>query len=84
MNRIENATNTFFEYIKEPAQDNRAVLAIYVDNILVFTKTKDLINDLYTNISKISRLEINNLEEIKEFLGIEIIRHRSKKFLIMI
>ena len=63
--------------------NNPILLATHVDDLLVFAKTRNLIDDLYKEISKISRLEITNLGEIKEFLGVEIIRDRSKKSIII-
>jgi len=59
------------------------VLATHVDDIIVFSKNIDLINTLYRDITNISKLEITNLGEIKEFLGVEIIRDRTKKSLII-
>jgi hypothetical protein len=57
------------------------VLATHVDNILVFAKDTTLVNSLYKDLSNISNLEITNLGETKEFLGVEIIRDRSKRSL---
>jgi len=59
------------------------VLATHVDDILVFSKDLNLVKELYNNLTKISNLEITNLGEIKEFLGVEIIRDRSKKSLVI-
>lgn len=55
------------------------LLATHVDDILVFAKTKELVNNLYLDLTKISKLGITNLGEIKEFLGVEIIRNRSNR-----
>jgi hypothetical protein len=65
-------------------KDKPIVLATHVDNILVFAKDTSLVNSLYKDLSNISNLEITNLGEIKEFLGIEIIRDRSKRSLYII
>ena len=43
-----------------------------------------LVNNLYKDLSRTSKLEITNLEEIKEFLEVKIIRDRFKKSLIII
>ena len=58
------------------------VLATHVDDILVFAKDLELVNSLYKDLTS-SKLEVSNLGEIKEFLGVEIIRDRSKKSLII-
>jgi hypothetical protein len=50
------------------------VLATYVDDILVFAKDIMLVNNLYKDLTTTSKLEVSNLGEIKEFLGVEIIR----------
>ena len=60
------------------------VLATHVDGILVFASNTILVNNLYKRISSISKLEITNLGEIKEFLGVEIIKDRKNKSLIII
>jgi len=39
---------------------------------------------LYKNLTRSSKIEITYLEEIKEFLGVEITRDRFKKSLIII
>ena len=54
------------------------VLAVYVDDILVFTSKLDLADELYNHLTN-SKLEVSNLGEAKEFLGIEIIRDRPNK-----
>ena len=59
------------------------VLATHVDDILVFASNTTLINNLYKELSSISKLEITYLEEIKEFLRVEIIRDRKNKSLII-
>jgi hypothetical protein len=59
------------------------ILATHVDDILVFAKSIDLVNNLYKDLAKSSRLEITNLGEIKEFLGVEIIRDRANRSLII-
>jgi hypothetical protein len=59
------------------------VLATHVDDILVFAKNINLVSNLYIDLTKVSKLEVTNLGEIKEFLGVEIIRDRSKKSLII-
>jgi hypothetical protein len=59
------------------------VLATYIDDILVFTKDISLINNLYKDLIQTSNLEVTNLGEIKEFLGVEIIRDRTKRSLII-
>jgi hypothetical protein len=40
---------------------------------LVFASTVDLANNLYNGLSRVSKLDITNLGEIKEFLEVEII-----------
>ena len=57
------------------------VLATHVDDILVFAKDISLVNSLYKDLIRTSKLEVTNLGEIKEFLGIEIIRDRKNKSL---
>jgi hypothetical protein len=64
-------------------KSNPIILAIYIDNILVFALKILLVNNLYKDLSRTSKLEITNLEEIKEFLEVEIIRNRSKRSLII-
>lgn len=49
----------------------------------MFSKETSYITELYNNILKTSKLEISNLGEIKDFLGIEIIRDRPNKSLII-
>lgn len=55
------------------------VLATHVDDILVFAKTKEIANNIYKDLTEYSKLEISNLGEIREFLGVEIIRNRSNR-----
>ena len=64
-------------------KDKPIILATHVDDILVFAKDIELVNNLYKDLTKTSKLEITNLGEIKEFLGVEIIRNRSKRSLII-
>ncbi|RYE04909.1 MAG: hypothetical protein EOP33_08175, partial [Rickettsiaceae bacterium] len=64
-------------------RDKPIVLATHVDDILVFAKDISLVNNLYKDLVSTSKLEVTNLGEIKEFLGVEIIRDRSKKSLII-
>ncbi|XPS72906.1 hypothetical protein M3J07_005050 [Ascochyta lentis] len=59
------------------------LLATHVDDILVFAKDITLVNNLYNELVTTSKLEVTNLGEIKEFLGVEIIRDRSKKSLVI-
>jgi hypothetical protein len=59
------------------------VLATHVDDILVFASNTILVNSHYKDLSSISKLEINNLGEIKEFLRVEIIRDRKNKSLLI-
>jgi hypothetical protein len=59
------------------------ILATHVDDILVFAKNIDLVNNLYKDLAKISKLEITDLGEIKVFLGVEIIRDRANRSLII-
>jgi len=65
------------------SKDKPILLATHVDDILVFAKDISLVNSLYKDLSRISNLEISNLGEIKEFLGIEVIRNRSKRSIII-
>jgi len=60
------------------------ILATHVDNILVFAKDISLVNNLYKKLKDTSKLEVTNLGEIKEFLGVEVIRDRSKRSIIII
>jgi hypothetical protein len=64
-------------------KEKAIILATHVDDILVFAKDIILVNNLYKDLSRISRLEVTNLGEIKEFLGVEVIRERSKRSLII-
>jgi hypothetical protein len=59
------------------------VLATHVDDILVFAKDISLVNSLYKDLTRTSNLEVTNLGEIKEFLGVEVIRDRKQKSLIL-
>ena len=56
------------------------ILAIHVDDILVLAKDLSYIKELYNQLAD-SKLEVSNLGEAKEFLGIEIIRDRANKTL---
>jgi hypothetical protein len=67
--------NSIFIHTNKPI-----VLATHVDDILVFAKDLELVNSLYKDLTS-TKLEVSNLGEIKEFLGVEIIRDRSKKSL---
>ncbi len=49
----------------------------------MFAKTKELVDNLYKEITTKTKLEVSNLGEIKEFLGVEIIRDRSKRSIII-
>ena len=60
------------------------VLTTHVNDILVFASNIILVNNLYKDLSSISKLEITNLGEIKEFFRVEIIRDRKNKTLIII
>jgi hypothetical protein len=62
-------------------EEKPIVLATHVDDILVFAKDATLVNSLYKDLSNIPNLEVTNLGEIKEFLGVKIIRDRSKRSL---
>ncbi|KAF1925481.1 uncharacterized protein M421DRAFT_70010, partial [Didymella exigua CBS 183.55] len=64
-------------------KDKPIVLATHVDNILVFAKDISLVQSLYKDLTTTSKLEVTNLGEIREFLGVEIIRDRKKKSLII-
>lgn len=70
--------NSVFVHKEKPI-----ILATHVDDILVFAQNIDLVNNLYKDLSRTSKLEITNLGEIKEFLGVEIIRDRPNKSLII-
>jgi hypothetical protein len=70
--------NSVFIHNKKPI-----ILATHVDDILVFAKNIDLVNNLYSEITSTSKLEITNLGEIKEFLGVEIIRNREDRSIII-
>jgi hypothetical protein len=59
------------------------VLATHVDDILVFAKDISLINSLYKDLTSTSKLDVTNLGEIKEFLGVKILRDRAKQSLII-
>jgi hypothetical protein len=59
------------------------VLATHVDDILVFAKDISLLNSLYKDLTSTSKLDVTNLGEIKEFLGVEILRDRTKRSLII-
>ena len=64
-------------------KDKPIILATHIDDILVFAKDIELVKNLYKDLTKTSKLEITNLEEIKEFLGVEIIRNSPKRSLII-
>lgn len=53
------------------------ILATHIDDILVFSKTIEDINNLYNKLNK--DLQISNLGEVKYYLGIEIIRDRQNR-----
>jgi hypothetical protein len=56
------------------------ILAVHVDDILVFAKNKGLVDNLFSNLQS-TKLEVSNLGELNEFLGIEINRDRAKKLI---
>jgi hypothetical protein len=60
-------------------KENSIILATHVNDILVFAKHIKLVHNLYRYLSRISKLDMPNLGEIKEFLGVEIIGNRSKR-----
>ena len=61
-------------------KDKPIILAIHVDDILVFAKNTSYIDELYNQLVD-AKLEVSNLGEARDFLGIEIIRNRQNKAL---
>jgi hypothetical protein len=57
-----NIDNSIFIYNTKPI-----IIATHVDDILVFTRDINLVNSLYKDLVKSSKLEITNLGEIKNF-----------------
>jgi hypothetical protein len=59
----------------------KIIIATHVDDLLIFAKSKQIIDSLFKELSSISTLEIKNLGEVKEFLGVEIYRNRATRSL---
>ena len=59
------------------------IIATHVDDLLIFAKDKQIIKDLFSDLSSISSLEIKDLGEIREFLGVQVIRDRADKSLLI-
>lgn len=55
------------------------IIAIYVDDILIFGKDKNLINKLKANLS--NKFRISDLGPIHHYLGMEILRNRAKNLI---
>lgn len=75
---INLVTDTAVFYSK----DKPIILVIHVDDILVFAEKKSYIDELYKDLSA-TNLEVSNLGELKEFLGIQINRNKDKKELVI-
>jgi hypothetical protein len=58
---LKTDTSVFVHKTKE------IILATHVDDILVFAKSIDLVNNLYKDLAKSSKLKITNLGEKKSF-----------------
>ena len=59
------------------------IIATHVGDLLIFAKDKQIIKDLFSDLSSISSLEIKDLGEIREFLGVQVIRDRANKSLLI-
>ena len=57
------------------------IITTHIDDILLFSNSKDSINTLYSELSK--TLEISNLGPIKYYLGVEISRDRQDNKLVL-
>ena len=57
------------------------ILATHIDDILIFSKNIENIKSLYKDLNK--DLEVSDLGEVKYYLGIEIIRNRQDKSIIL-
>lgn len=58
-------------------REKAMIIATHVDDLLVFAKTKQLVDQLLKDLGAVSSLEIKNLGEVKEFLGVEVIRKKE-------
>ena len=72
---LQTDTATYISYSK------RVIIATHVDDLLIFAKEKQIIDTLFKDLSSVSTLEIKNLGEVREFLGVEIYRDRSSRSL---
>ena len=59
------------------------IIATHVDDLLIFAKDKQIIDRLFKDLSNISNLEIKNLGEVREFLGVEVIRDKTNRSLLL-
>ena len=55
------------------------IIAIYVDNLLVFSKSEKFTKDLYNKLAK--KLDIKDLGEANYYLGVEIIKKQGDIYL---
>jgi transposase InsO family protein len=63
-------------YVKHSG-DDIIILAVYVDDLVIFGNNKSKINDLKLNLAEV--FKIKDLGELKFILGIEVIRNRKEK-----
>jgi hypothetical protein len=60
-------------------RDKNIIIAVYVDDFLIFAKNEELATDLYKQLSK--DLEVTNLGPISYYLGIELIKSQNSLIL---
>ena len=66
-------TATYIHYNK------KMIIATHVDDLLIFAANNDQIDQLYQDLSGISNLQIKDLGDVTQYLGVQVIRDRSKR-----
>ena len=62
-------------------KEKAIIIATHVDDLLIFAKNKQVVDNLYKDLEAVSSLEIKNLGEVREFLGVEVIRDKANNTL---
>ena len=57
----------------------KIIILIYIDDLLVFSPILNNIENLYINLSK--QLKLTNLGNVKNYLGIKVLRNRDNRYL---
>ncbi len=66
-------------YVKTLEDESRLYLLLYVDNMLIACKSREIVEDLMVPLSQ--EFEMKNLGPAMKILGMEILRDRTKKVL---